>query len=115
VPAPGDWIDRLLVLPLDFKAGNRSIRQLFEEVKPPKLDRETFTGLIAERLRMRPELIDAWQTYSYDKRSSPCPYLDGLEVGFFDGERRDVSHHEDMAAACADYVVRETESVLRDR
>jgi len=47
--------------------------------------------------------VDAWQAYSYDKRSSSSPYLDGTEVGYFDGKRTDVVKYDDPSEACADF------------
>ncbi|MFJ8539613.1 hypothetical protein [Streptomyces sp. NPDC093591] len=106
------WIDQLLNLPRDYKAGSKSIRQLITEIDPPHLDSADLARQVAERLRRSPELIDAWQVYSYDRRTRPTPYLDGLEVGFFDGESRDVAEHDNTVDACADFVVRETQWLL---
>lgn len=65
------------------------------------------------RLRGDPDLIDAWQQYSWDKRGSPSPYLDRLEVGFYDAGYHDVRTHEDAVDACADFIHREALWVLQ--
>jgi hypothetical protein len=92
-----------------------TIRRLFEEARPDLSDRRVFEALLTARLAGDPDLIEAWQGYSWDKRSSPSPYLDGLEVGFFDHDRRDVVRHSDRAMACADFVFREASWVLLHR
>ncbi len=113
MPDTDGWIDQLLNLPRDYKVGSKSLLQLITEINPPHMDPTDFARLVAQRLLHSPELVDAWQIYSYDKRTSPSPYLDELEVGFFDGERRDVAHYDNTADACADFVVRETEWLLQ--
>jgi hypothetical protein len=70
---------------------------------------------VEQRLRRDAGLVEAWQGYSWDKRTSPSPYLDGVEVGFYDGGRRDVATHRDEASACADFLFREASWVLNRR
>ena len=41
----------------------------------------------------RPDLVDQWQGYSWDKRWSPSPYLEGLEVGHYDAGKRRIRTH----------------------
>jgi hypothetical protein len=59
-----------------------------------------------------PSLVEDWQTYSYDKRGSPSPYLEGTEVGFFDGEARNRRTYGDRTGACAQFVYSEAAWVL---
>ena len=110
-----DWLGSLCRLPLAFKAGSVPIRQLFGESAPDLSDEAEFVARVHDYMAVRPELVDAWQTYSYDKRSSPSPYLDGIEVGFFDGERRAIRLHHDAVHACADFIYREAMWVLERR
>jgi hypothetical protein len=107
-----EWVESLCKLPLRFRAGGVSIRELVEGSAPDLADLQNATNLIRRRLAEEPRLVDEWQTYSYDKRSSPSPYLDGREVGYFDGVRREVATHDDQLDACADFIVREARSVL---
>ena len=111
MPITSDWLDHLLQIPRAFRTSGKSLRQLFDEASPPGLTDEELAGKIAARLRGERSLVKDWQTYSYDKRTNASPYLDGLEVGEFDGERRDVRCYDDPVDACADFIVRETRSM----
>ena len=107
-----EWVESLCELPVRFRAGNVSIRVLMEESAPDLSDVDRAKVLIRHRLAEEPALAEAWQTYSYDKRSTPSPYLDDCEVGQFDGKRRDVVRYNDRLDACADFIVRDARSVL---
>jgi hypothetical protein len=109
------WVESLCRLPLDFKQGNSSIRQLSELAAPDLNDKAGFLEAVAAVLRNDPDLADAWQTYSYDKRTDEGPYMEGTEVGFYSAGRRDVHHHDDPAAAGADFIFREMQWVLHRR
>jgi hypothetical protein len=111
-----DWADGLAAIALRWKTGDQSIRQLFEDSAPPEeLSADAVRAAVADRLRQNPALVHAWQRYSYDKRSSPSPYLDGLRVGFWDGENQDDITHATTTGACVDFVYRETQWVLHRR
>ncbi len=69
--------------------------------------------MLAERLRENPAAQRAWQLYSYDKRWSPSPYLDGVEVGLYDAGHRDVERFDDPATACAAFILRERDWLVR--
>jgi len=69
-------------------------------------DDDLFT-VVRARLTEDPDLIELWQSWSYDKRWSPSPYLDGLEVGHFDARKLHVRLHATTADACADFVLAE--------
>lgn len=60
-------------------------------------------------LRDRPDLVQAWQMYSWDKRWSPSPYWEAetLEVGLYDSGYRDAERRSDTATACAAFIARE--------
>ena len=66
-------------------------------------------------LKDRPEWIETWQSWSYDKRWSPSPYLDGLEVGHYDHGQQHVRHHTTTTDACADFVLAEVRWVVDRR
>lgn len=112
---PVDWDERLIALPLRWK-GHLALLDLFSDAAPPsELGPDEAKSEIALRLRSQPELIERWQTYSYDKRATPEPYLDGLEVGMFDAGRHDVATYTDPVDACADFIYREVLWRLRGR
>jgi len=66
-------------------------------------------------LLRNPELVQAWQNYSWDKRVSSRPYMDGLTVGFFDGQRQDVDMFGDQVDACVHFIYREALGVIEGR
>ena len=70
---------------------------------------------VRSALRERPDLIPIWQGWSYDKRWSPSPYLDDLEVGHFDAGKRQVRRHATQIDACADFVLAEVRWVVDRR
>ena len=86
IDEPPSWVEPLCHIAQNWKTGDRSIRQHFERASPDLSDAARATALIRHQLAAEPALAEAWQTYSYDKRSSPSPYLDDCEVGYFDGE-----------------------------
>jgi len=105
-------MDAVLRIPLDTRGV--SLLQLFEEAEPDLSVPVAFRNAAIVRLNADPALLDAWQTYSWDKRSSPSPYLEGLEVGHYDGGRRDRYVHPDAASACADFIFREASWILSE-
>ena len=77
------WLELLCRIPLDFRTGDVSVRELFQRAAPDVEDAR-FVEMVVARLEREPGLVDSWQQYSYDKRGTPSPYLDGTEVGFFE-------------------------------
>lgn len=115
-PRTPSWLEPVCRIPLDFRAGAKSVRQLFTESDPDISDRSLFIDLVAGRLRNDPALVEAWQDYSLNKRVDEGPYLDGTKVGYYArGERFDKRTHAKPATACADFIFREAQSVLRDQ
>ena len=106
-------VKALVRIPMDFAQGGRSVVDLFEAAAPDLGDIKDLRTRIHDELAADPQLLEAWQTYSYDKRGTPSPYLDGLEVGFFDRSRQDVVSYDNSVDACSDYICREAESVLQ--
>jgi hypothetical protein len=106
------WVDAVAAIARRRSEPGATILGLFEDAAPDLSDRRTFEKFVADRLKDDPELLDAWQAYSWDKRTSPSPYLDGLEVGLYDRGRRDATEHRDTPLACADFVFREASWVL---
>jgi hypothetical protein len=112
VSVPEQW-DSLVRIASERREAPILIR--FETIDPDLSDRTAFQTAVTARLNEEPTLIDAWQTFSWDNRGSPPPYLDGLEVGFYDDGRQDVYVHGDRASACADFLFRKASSVLHRR
>lgn len=113
------WVEPLCRIAAEYRLGTASIHELFVRAAPDLQDAR-FGVLVRQRLSAEPGLISAWQSYSYDKRGAPSPYVDGLEVGFLDIREgkpvaRDVRRHADEVAACTDFIYREAAWVLERR
>ncbi|GIF74551.1 hypothetical protein [Asanoa siamensis] len=67
-----------------------------------------FEDALARSLRESPALVERWETWSADQRGTPSAYLEGTEVGWFDGTRRNVVTHPDGPTATADFIHRLT-------
>lgn len=65
-----------------------------------------FSGALARSLRANPSLIERWADWSVDQRWTPSVYVEGTEVGWFDGGRTKVRTHPDRGAAVADFIQR---------
>jgi|SRR5687768_7532877 len=108
-------LDALLHVPELFGQGGSSLGDLFVDAGVLSTDDDTLTAMVHDRLADEPRFIESWQEYSYDKRSTPSPYLDGLEVGHYDAGRRNVRTHSTVVSACADFVLREVRWVTEHR
>ena len=65
-----------------------------------------FESALARSLRDNPALIERWEAWSGDQRWTPGVYVEGTEVGWFEGVRRNVRIHPDREAAVADFIQR---------
>lgn len=65
-----------------------------------------FEAALADELRSAPDLIRLWGVWSADQRWTPSAYVEGTETGWYDGGKRNVRIHQDVAAAVADFVHR---------
>lgn len=116
---PG-WVEQLCAIASMRRTSNASIRQLFEQAAPDLTDRRAFLTAVTQWLQQHPDLVDDWDLFSVDQRSSAAPYFSpGDErtspvVGFFstDHGHQDITHHSNAAEACADYLYRESCLVL---
>lgn len=118
-PKAPDWVEPLCRIAFDFTSSSLSIRDLFTQAAPD-LNDPKFVEQVLTRLQEQPDLVQAWQQYSYDKRGTPSPFLDGSKVGFAEvlEERllvRDVHTHKSAAEACAEFICREALWVLEGR
>lgn len=113
------WVDSLCRIPSDYGSVDASIRELFRQAAPD-LDEPRLLDMVRMHLERQPDLLQAWQQYSYDKRGTPSPFLDGLRVGFLsvtDGKAvvGDVRTYESPLEACAQFIRRESMWVLEGR
>lgn len=114
--APG-WVQRICTSDgHSIRAGGQTLRVSLAGEGVDLSDRETFVPLVRSYLGGHPGVVERWQVQSYDKRSSPSPYLDGTEVGFFsDGHKTNVRMFEDRLDACAEYIYQEVAWILERR
>ena len=114
-----DWLEPLCQIASEYRAGDASIRELFQRAAPDVED-PRFVEMVAARLRSEPGLVTLWQQYSHDKRGTPSPYLEGMEVGFVevaDGQvqTRGIARFDAAVEACSVFIWREAVWVLQRR
>lgn len=108
-------------MPLDFRErGDVSMFALLDESGYSSCPHEVTESLIADHLRMHPELIDSWLGYSQDQRCSPAWCLiaeapnspSGWAVGFVANSGRLTSQQAfpDRYSATAYFIKQETET-----
>jgi hypothetical protein len=112
-----DWAESLVAsgaLAASERYGR--VLALARDERGQKYDGELLVSRLLPLLRDRPDLVEAWQLYSWDKRWSPSPYWEAakLEVGLYDSGYRDVETCSDAATACAAFIAREI-AWLRER
>ena len=110
-----DWVDEIVGATLDLDNRYRTVPAVLRDPRSTGIPDDQLRRQLAERLRQNPDAQRAWQLYSYDKRWSPSPYLDGVEVGLYDAGYRDVETFDDAATACAAFILRERDWLIRPR
>jgi len=117
-------VKQVCELPLSYRQGHHTIKELFAPAASHLDDRSGFLAAVTQWMQARSYLIDAWRHYSEDRRTSGAYFgehvggrYDPLVVGVVqpDGSKRDVTHHADDVAACVDFIYREASWVLRRR
>lgn len=111
----GEVIDAIVRMPLD-EGWDDSHVSLVEASGYMEHRGEIAVDDLYDRLARDPRLVDAWQTWSDDNRSSPAWFFASrgpaqFEVAHVDrrGERTERLMLDDRARACAEYVYREIE------
>jgi hypothetical protein len=104
-----EWLEDLVGAALNKDRRHSVVLELSRDPRGRDFDGDRIRQLLVDHLRGLPELRQAWQVYSWDKRWSPSPYLEGTEVGLYDSGYRDVEHHSDAATACAAFIAREVD------
>jgi len=113
------WAEPLCRIALMYQTGDLSIRELFQRAAPD-LEDPDFVRIVARQLDSEPDLVVAWQQYSFDKRGTPSPYFKGTEVGFVDViggqvQSRRVGRFATPVDACSAFIFREASWVLHRR
>jgi hypothetical protein len=108
-------VDALLRSTELFREGGRSPADVFLSAGVGSVSDKDLLEAVRGALEGRPDLVAVWQQWSYDKRWSPSPYLDGVEVGHYDHGYQHVRHHQTAADACADFVLAEVRWVVERR
>jgi len=118
-PNAPDWVESLCRVASEYNSANLSIRDLFQRAAPNLEDQQLIEKVLS-RLESEPALCTAWQQYSYDKRATPSPFLDGSRVGFAavveeEVVLRGVHTYETPMEACAHFIAREALWILEGR
>lgn len=108
-------VDALLGSVSVLREGGRDPADVFIAAGVNEVSDEELVDAVRLALQDRPDLIQIWQSWSYDKRWSPSPYLEDLEVGHYDAGKNWVRRHSSRLAACADFVLAEVRWVLSRR
>lgn len=113
---PTAWTEELVAAALDARGRYGRVLALSRDSRSIGHDGGALVLALEPLLRDRADLVQAWQTYSWDKRWSPSPYWEAgaLEVGLYDSGYRDVEQGSDAATACAAFIAREV-AWLRER
>ena len=115
MPSASLDVDTLLRSTELFRRGGRPPAEVLLSAGVATVSDEDLLKAARSALEGRPDLVEIWQQWSYDKRWSPSPYLDGVEVGHYDSGKRHVRHHQTAADACADFVLAEARWVVERR
>ncbi len=108
-------VDALLDAVNCFRQGGQSAVAVLVGAGVDNVDDDQLLAAVRAALARRPDLIGVWQAWSWDKRWSPSPYLNVLEVGHYDGGYRHVRRHATSADACADFVLTEVRWIVETR
>ncbi len=107
-----ETIQRICNLPSEFRSGSKSA---YELVHDSGIDARSLTPeSVSAVLLPKPELVSDWLDWSENKRSTPGYYFLAEEgglyiVGYYPGDTQ--FEFSDPIAACADYVVKEVNSI----
>jgi hypothetical protein len=101
-------------LPRSFRAGAGSLSRLVEETGYGAVRDKITVDDIRQELIDDPSLIDEWQNWSFDKRTSEGWYLqlhsDGGYIGYL-GRTDPEVFFPSRSEACAQFILREVASI----
>lgn len=112
-----DVIAKVCSMPLDFnKSGNKSMVQILRESGYlENVDSVTY-DMIKQHLEANPDLIETWENYSADKRTSEGWYFlrenSTWIVGFYrPGGRSEELSYSSAPEACASFILKEIRQI----
>ena len=109
-----DVVAKVCAIPAVFrKDPDTTLRSLMEASGYEHAREKVTVAELQRHLSSHPELVEAWQRYSEDKRVESGWYLEGLVVGYYEpgkGMGRK-ERHPDAAGACAAFVKKEMEAM----
>lgn len=108
-------VDALLDSVNSLRRGGRTPAEVLTDSGVNTVGDEELRNAVSSVLQVRPDLVQLWQGWSWDKRWTPSPYLDRLEVGHYDGAKTHLRVHATPADACADFVVAEVRWIVERR
>jgi len=115
-----DVISKVCLIPRDFKvSGNRSMIQLLQESGYLGCKNGVVKDEVIKFLENHPDLIEDWQIYSLDKRTSTGWYLlyeDSVwTVGYLnDGGREKEHKFVSGFEACAVFIINEIKQLAKN-
>lgn len=104
-------VEKICNLPLDFKTSNKSGITLLRESEYPIFYKEISVSDVHQYLETKPDLIEVWQQWSYDKRTGSGFFLKGRHMGSLDNptfERNFPSKIE----SCSEFILRKVSDIL---
>ncbi len=108
-------VDALLGSTAAFRTGGRDPADVLVAAGVNRTSDQDLVAAVRAALHAQPDLIEVWQGWSYDKRWSPSPYLEELEVGHYDAGKQSVRNHTNPIDACADFVLAEVRWIVDRR
>ncbi len=108
-------IAAICAIPRRFCHEEKSMRDLVAESGYYRVETILALELLHSHLNAEPSLIEDWERWSQDKRTSGGWYLTrsvgGLTVGSLDGRFEPTRFYASAMEACAEFIVRELKSV----
>ena len=99
-------------MPLDFQSGDQPPSELLRRSGYLTGRSGLTVETLVDCLSGHPDMVQAWTNWSRDKRADKGWYLEGLVVGYYEGGvRHTPMTFDDRVRACAEFVLREVESI----
>lgn len=116
-----DVVNKIIYLPLDFISpdNDKSIYSLLKETRYFETYSQINEDILLNALTEHPECINAWLSYSENKRTSSGWYFkqnnqEKYIVGYFSSkEDYEKNEYSDIKIACAFFIKQEIESIRK--
>ena len=109
-------IEKICELPLDFKKSNKSTFLLAKESKFQEIYKEITTKDISNYLSIHKDLLDRWEMWSQDKRTTGywLSITNIYEIGNINPKGETIFKKTFSSAidACSEYILRELGNIL---